>query len=100
MRRRSGCDGVQESLGDLLGRIARGGRDQETVAVPSVFERNLQCQPVRGVNTREECHWSHTCKSFKRAGVGTNCILECNFLSKNAHRTEPCKHTVHLRSGR
>jgi hypothetical protein len=29
--------------------------------VPSVFERNLQCQPVRGVDTREECHWSHAC---------------------------------------
>jgi hypothetical protein len=29
--------------------------------VPSVFRRNLQCQPVRGVNFREECHWSHAC---------------------------------------
>jgi hypothetical protein len=28
---------------------------------PSVFGRILQCQPVRGVNTREECHWSHAC---------------------------------------
>jgi hypothetical protein len=28
---------------------------------PSVFGRNLQCEPVRGVNFREECHWSHTC---------------------------------------
>jgi hypothetical protein len=27
------------------------------VVVPSVFGRNLQCQPVRRVNTREECHW-------------------------------------------
>jgi hypothetical protein len=25
---------------------------------PAVFGRNLQCQLVRGVNTREECHWS------------------------------------------
>jgi hypothetical protein len=33
---------------------------------PSVFGRNLQCNPVRGVNFREECHWSHACKSFKR----------------------------------
>jgi hypothetical protein len=23
---------------------------------PSVFGRNSQCQPVRGVNTREDCH--------------------------------------------
>jgi hypothetical protein len=56
--------------------------------VPAVFGRNLQCKPViRGVNTREECHWSHACKSFKRAGVGTNGIIECRFLPKNAHRT-------------
>jgi hypothetical protein len=38
-----------------------------------VFGRNLQCQPVRGANTREECHWSHACKSFKRRkGVTLN----------------------------
>jgi hypothetical protein len=29
--------------------------------VPSVFGRNLQCQPVKRVNTREKCHWSHAC---------------------------------------
>jgi hypothetical protein len=28
---------------------------------PSVFGPNLQCKPVRGVNFREECHWSHAC---------------------------------------
>ena len=39
------------------------------------------------VNFREECHWSHACKSFKRTRVGSNGILECNFLSENAHRT-------------
>jgi hypothetical protein len=44
--------------------------------VPSVFERNLQYQPVRGVDSREECHWSHACKSFKRTCVGSNGILE------------------------
>jgi hypothetical protein len=37
------------------------------------------------VNTREECHWSHACKSFKRAGVGTNGIFERKFLSENAN---------------
>jgi hypothetical protein len=47
---------------------------------PSVFGRNLQCQPVRGVDTREVAR-------FKRAGVGTNGILEFKFLSKHAHRT-------------
>jgi hypothetical protein len=31
------------------------------LAVPSVFGRNLQCQPVRGVDFLEECHWSHAC---------------------------------------
>jgi hypothetical protein len=53
-----------------------------------VFERSLQYQPVRGVDFQEECYWSHARKSFKRAGVGTNGIMECKFLSKNAHRTE------------
>jgi hypothetical protein len=52
---------------------------------PSVFGRNLHCELVRNEDTREECHWSHACKSFKRAGVGTNGIIECKFLSKNAH---------------
>jgi hypothetical protein len=28
---------------------------------PSVFGRNLQSRPVRGADTREECHWSHAC---------------------------------------
>jgi hypothetical protein len=29
------------------------------MVVPSVFGRNLQCQPARGVNTRVEWHRSH-----------------------------------------
>jgi hypothetical protein len=29
--------------------------------LPSVLGHNLQCQPVRGVNTREECHRPHAC---------------------------------------
>jgi hypothetical protein len=56
-----------------------------------VFERNLRYQPVRGVDSLEECHWSHACKSFKRTGVGSNGILECKFLSENAHRTSSTK---------
>jgi hypothetical protein len=28
---------------------------------PSVFGRNLQCQSVREVDTREEYHWPHAC---------------------------------------
>jgi hypothetical protein len=27
---------------------------------------------VRGVNSRDECHYSHACKSFQRAGDGNN----------------------------
>jgi hypothetical protein len=49
---------------------------------PSAFRHNLQCQLVRRVNFREECHWSHACKSFKRICVGSNGILECKFLSE------------------
>jgi hypothetical protein len=55
---------------------------------PSVLRQNSQCQLVIGVNFREECHWSHACKSFKRTCVGSNGILECRFLPKNAHRTQ------------
>jgi hypothetical protein len=32
------------------------------------------------VMTRKECHRSHACKSFKRAGVSTNDILECKIF--------------------
>jgi hypothetical protein len=50
--------------------------------------RNLQCEPVRRVYTREDCHWSHAWQHFKRIkGVKLNGILECKFMSKNAHRT-------------
>jgi hypothetical protein len=44
--------------------------DAQPCSVPSAFGRNLQCQPVRGVNTREECHWSHACQRFKRRSKG------------------------------
>jgi hypothetical protein len=49
---------------------------------PLVFGRNFQCQPVRGVHTREEWHWSQACKRFTRTCVGTNGMLECKFRSK------------------
>jgi hypothetical protein len=56
--------------------------------MPFVFGRNLPCQPVRGVNTREERHWSHAWQRFMRSkGVKLNDILERKSLSKNAHRT-------------
>jgi hypothetical protein len=54
--------------------------------VPSMFGRNLQCQPV-GVSTREACHWSQTWQRIKQSkGMKPNCILEYKCLSKNAHR--------------
>jgi hypothetical protein len=31
------------------------------IGVPSLFGRNLQCELVRNVETREECHRSHAC---------------------------------------
>jgi hypothetical protein len=64
-------------------------------APPLVFGQNLQGQPVRGVNTQEECHWSHACKSFKRAGMGNNGTIECKFLSKT--RTVPFVMFFHLK---
>jgi hypothetical protein len=53
---------------------------------PSVVGPNLPYQqPVRGVHSREECYWSHACSL--QTCVRSNGILECNFLSENAHRT-------------
>jgi hypothetical protein len=56
------------------------------VAVPLVFARNLQCELVRKGGTREDYAFGRTPVCFKRAGVGTNGILECKFLSENEHR--------------
>jgi hypothetical protein len=39
------------------------------------------------VTTREEWHWPHACKSYTRASVGTNGILECKILLENELRT-------------
>jgi hypothetical protein len=36
-------------------------RLHQRVCAPSVFGRNLQCELVRKVDTREECHWSRAC---------------------------------------
>jgi hypothetical protein len=52
---------------------------------PSLLRQNLQCQPVRGVNTREEWHWSHAWQRFKRRSKGAklNGILEsANYVRK------------------
>jgi hypothetical protein len=71
-------------------------RMQPVWPLPSVFGRNLKRQPVRGVDTREECHWPHACSSFNRRskGVGSNGILEsANFCRKRA------PHLSHDRGG-
>jgi hypothetical protein len=53
---------------------------------PSVFGRNLQCKLVREMNSeRNAIGYTHL--RFKRTCVGSNGILECKFLSENAHRT-------------
>ena len=36
-------------------------KNQKSPLPKSVFGGNLQCEPVRKVDTREECHWSHAC---------------------------------------
>jgi hypothetical protein len=42
--------------GWLLGREEHRAFVEVAEEIPSVFGRNLQYQPVRGVNTRDECH--------------------------------------------
>jgi hypothetical protein len=42
---------------------------------------------MNSVTTPERNAVGHMNYRFKRAGVGTNGIIECKFLSKNAHRT-------------
>jgi hypothetical protein len=37
------------------GRVGKHWRQRNPIE-PSVFGRNLRCQPIRGVSTREECH--------------------------------------------
>jgi hypothetical protein len=51
-----------------------------------VIGRNLQCEPVRKW-TPERNAIGRTPGRLKRAGVGTNGILECKCLSKTPHRT-------------
>jgi hypothetical protein len=53
--------------------------------MPSVFGRNLQSETVRKW-TPERNAMGHTPDHFKRAGVGTNGIRECKFLSETVHR--------------
>jgi hypothetical protein len=43
---------------ESLRTLRQASRCNQTTSrnVPSVFGRNLQCEPVRNVDTREECH--------------------------------------------
>ena len=80
----------------MLGRVSVPGRGMVMVRVDGeslqCLEEPPQCQleEVERSNTQDECNGigSHAWKGFKRAGVGTNGILEYNSWSKNAHRTQ------------
>jgi hypothetical protein len=61
-------------------------RPQSNPVIPSVFGRNLQCQLVRGVDTREECHWSHAC-SLQANMRGIQWHPRVYISVRNAHRT-------------
>jgi hypothetical protein len=59
--------------GQLLHSQARG-----SLALSFGVSTQFRMATVRGVDARDECHWSHAWKSFK-----------CKTPSDNAHRTEP-----------
>jgi hypothetical protein len=64
------------------------GSSRNIAALPLVFRRNLQCQPVRA-SDRPRGNWPHACSLQKRAGVGTNGILECKLLPKTRNAPFP-----------
>jgi hypothetical protein len=93
----SGSAGGSNNDGDLVRalttRTANRKVETDTDAIiysvrPSVFGRNLPCEPVRKMVTREERDAIvHTSARFKRADVWKpNGILACKFLSKPKHR--------------
>jgi hypothetical protein len=53
---------------------------------PSVFGRNLQCEPVRKVGNQEECHWSHACslQVCKKAFENSLASSSVNFCRNRA----------------
>jgi hypothetical protein len=67
--------------------------DVVVCTVPSVFGRNLQCEPVRKVDT-ERNTIGHTPARFKRAGVGTNGILGWKTFSVGKRAPYTCR-SVH-----
>jgi len=65
---------------------------QHAAAAHALTSRVLCCDGIqmpngKKVNSRDECHWGHACKSCMRAGGGSNNSLECKILFKNEHRT-------------
>jgi hypothetical protein len=79
VRCREGWQASQHNVhANLIGSLAA------TRARPAVFGRKLQCQPVRGVNTRENAiGCTHGSASSGAKGVKLNGgILECKFLSQ------------------
>jgi len=55
------------------------------VSLPFMFGRDLQCQPVRGVNIREGCHWSHA-RSLQTSMSGNQWHPRVQISVENAHR--------------
>jgi hypothetical protein len=81
---RRGCTGVTPSLvpasthGCAAPAVLNPGSDHLAAPFIAAFSVWTGCMmaPVRAVNSREECHWSNACKSFKRTCAGSNGILE------------------------
>jgi hypothetical protein len=55
----------------------------DSANVPSVFRRNLQCEPVsKSTLERNDIDYTHVSASSGSKCEGTNCIVECESLSK------------------
>jgi hypothetical protein len=82
-------DSIRSNTPPLSGRLIIRFRDASNSVSwfnPSVFAHNLQCEPVRGVDTREECHWSHAC-SLQASRRGNQWHPRVEISVDNAHRT-------------
>jgi hypothetical protein len=87
-----GCKGgAGEGLGlgvAAMGRWSESQIQRNHQTRPLVFGPNLQCELVRKVDAREECHWSHALQELQASRhMGSNGILECKLLSENVLRS-------------
>jgi hypothetical protein len=78
VHQRGGCGGGEICLFEAYKNPFDQPRGIDKHFVPSVFGRNLQCKPVRGVNFLEECHW----------------ILAYKFLSENGRCVHHFCHNI------